>query len=275
MDGIEIKKHIRNHYRLLYEGGHPCRVPIQTGRSLARSLGYPVELLDFIPEDYWKRFVPCGNPIPFLVPSAGDRVLNLGCGAGIDTYTLLLKYGASIRIVSLDVVAGVLHDASALAHAMPMPSNVPLASSFSVSSASHRTYKTQITQRSPGAELQWVCGDGEHLPFQAGSFDWIIMNGVFNLFPDKPSILEEIERVLKPSGSLVGTDLCCTASLPDYFEEEPDAWAWCMSGACTEGSMSDLFLKTGFRQVRLVPQEEREEEDMFYRIAFTCKKEAD
>lgn len=248
MNDASIKTHVRKYYTDLFQrrsGHRAAGLPIATGKDLAELLGYCPEVLSFVPEKYWDDFLPCGNPLAHIEAVPGDRILNLGCGVGVDTLSLLMAKGSSVQIVSLDVVFGAVQKASALMSCC----------------------------RTPGSELparaSCVCADAEVLPFQPNSFNSIIMNGVFNLFPDKISLLEEINRVLKPDGSLVVADLCCAVSLPDYFHEEWDSWAWCMNGACTEEDLMDLLRKARFEKIRLVREEEK---DMLYRVIFSCRK---
>lgn len=244
-DNGAIKSHVRGYYADLYGNKQACRVPIQKGKRLAEALGYPLDLLDFIPQSHWERFFPCGNPLQRVHPSAGERILNLGCGAAIDSLALWVLYGKAVQVVSMDVVLGVLQKASKLAGS------------------------SLLAMESSGQGLSWICADGEQLPFQAGAFHWVILNGVFNLFPDKASLLHEISRILSPAGQLVATDLCIEAPLPDYFHQERDAWAWCMSGACTEEQLGGLLSEEGFEEIQVSHEEEA---DMFHRISFCCRK---
>jgi len=237
----EIKRHVLQYYTQLFENKQPHRLPIKTGKTLAKSLGYPTALLQFITHEYWEHFLPCGNPTSLFSPRTGDRILNLGCGAAIDSFVMASLYEDSIEIVNLDVVFAVLQKAS-----------------FQGCAASFEHM------------LSWVCSDGESLPFHGKCFDWVLMNGSFNLFPEKSIILQEIWRVLKPLGMFLGADLCAASILPDYFKQEKDAWAWCMSGACTEQILAQLFESHGFRRTKLIREEENE--DMLYRVIFSCQK---
>jgi SAM-dependent methyltransferase len=241
MNHTAIKKHVQNHYECLFEGKKRCHLPVEKGKDLAGTLGYPADFLEMIPQEYWDHFVPCGNPLPYLIPASGDRILNLGCGVGIDSLGVFFKHGHQVEVVNADIVFTVLKQARQLASQLSIPKGV----------------------------FQWICGDGEQLPFQSNLFDWIVMNGVFNLFPNKASLLKEIYRALRPSGQLVSVDLCCVDALPEYFFQEPDAWAWCMSGACTEDELMKLLEERGFEQIRLDRQEEG---DWFHRVAFSCRK---
>ncbi len=98
----------------------------------------------------------------------------------------------------------------------------------------------------PGLEFEFVCADGDSLPFRQGCFEWILLNGVFNLFPKKAELIAELYRVLKPGGVVAGADLCRREILPDYFASEPDAWVWCMSGALSQNELSAAFEAGGF-----------------------------
>jgi len=241
MRNTEIKRHVRKYYNNLFQDNHPLRLPIKTGKTLAEFLGYPVALLPSIPEDYWEKFLPCGNLFTLLDPRSGDRLLNLGCGAAIDSFLIQAAYGSSAEVVNLDIVFSILRQASSV--------------------------NAEISCHAD--TLRWICGDGESLPLRSESFDWILLNGALNIFPEKSTVLREIWRVLKPSGFLLGTDLCAASPLPDSFRREKDAWAWCMSGACTEIELTRLFESTGFRKTFLVRQEEQ---DLLYRTNFSCQK---
>ncbi len=251
MNGEELKTHIREYYGTLFDREKRHSLPIKTGRALAEELGYPLEILDgVIPvtSTYWDWFVPCGNLPAHVRPRPGDRLLNLGCGAAVDSFAILAGRGSSesrpvapVAIVNMDVVFSILYKARDCGSLAGLPAEA----------------------------LLWACGDGNALPFRERSFDWVLMNGVFNLFSDKVEVLDEVLRVMKPGGRLAAADLCSTGPLPDYFGEEPDAWAWCMSGSRTESDLSAMLENAGFVQVRLSREETG---DMFHRVVFTAEK---
>jgi arsenite methyltransferase len=243
VDSGKIKNHVKKYYHALYAQGRmsPKGLPVISGKTLAERLDYPRNLLDSIPDHYWDLFAACGNLLKFAPAQAGERVLNLGCGVGIDSLALATGRNNSVRVVGMDVVRAVLVKARELAFALDLPQET----------------------------VSLVCGDGEWLPFASQSFHRVCMNGVFNLFANKSKILREIYQVLQPAGQVLIADLCAGSTLPRYFDDELDAWAWCMSGALTEDAIGALLSDTGFEDVE-VSQEETG--DMFHRIVFSCRR---
>jgi arsenite methyltransferase len=242
MDPNRIKHHIRSYYTGLFAKGRtaPAALPIRSGKSLAAELEYPNDFLELIPDELWDLFAPCGNPLPHLLCACGQKVLNLGCGVGIDSLALTL-FCPGTHVVGLDVVCDILHRAQRWCRTAKLLQTLP----------------------------SWVCGDGEVLPFRGQSFDAVLMNGVFNLFPNKHILLKELHRVLRPHGTLIMADLAAAAPLPEYFAGEPDAWAWCMSGALTTAQLLDLLQQSAFDGITLNREENA---DMFVRVMVVCRR---
>lgn len=234
MRGKLIKRHISEYYSSLYRGRRECRAPVERGRDLARLLNYPSAVIEAIPDELWDHFVPCGNPFPFLIKVATGPGLNLGCGAAIDSIGLARGLNIQHPIVNVDIVAHVL--------------------------AGSRRILCQNTPA--GSTLSWTCAEAEHLPFRPESFHWVLMNGVFNLFPEKMNLLKEIRRVLHHGGQLVIMDLFHQGSMPDYFKEELDAWVWCMNGALDQTAALAVLEQTGFKLLEFKMEEDM---DLFYR----------
>ena len=238
-----MKRYIRKYYSELYAGGKSAGVPVTRGRSLAAELGYPSALFEDIPEDIWEDFLPCGNVLGLVHPTPGEVFLNLGCGVGVDSFGLTMPLPAEqadVRVVSLDTAVTALIKASRFAKKV-----------------------------FPDKALDFICADGGILPFEAGAFDSVLLNGVFNLFPDKQELILELHRVLKDRGRVIGADLCRRLILPDYFTTEPDAWAWCMSGALSEQELSAVFLHSGFEKLELMSEKM---DDFFDRSLFVFQK---
>jgi len=240
---MDIRAHIKKHYKLLYGKKMACRINIPQGKNLAQNLGYPRELLDIIPEKFWDNFFPCGNPLHYLKPQPGDWILNLGSGAGIDSFAIFKKYGKSINIVSIDIVYEIINQAKNMAPNISKSDYI----------------------------FHWICADGENLPFHNLSFNHIIMNGVFNLFPNKLTLIKEVHRIIKPDGRLVVADLSSVNEVEEEFINEPDAWAWCMSGAYTEKNIISILQLSGFNNIIFNIEEKG---DIFNRIIFSCQRDS-
>jgi len=241
-DAARIKRHVREHYRRLFGGELQSSVEVARGPQLARALGYPGYLQALVGELDWAAFAPCGNPLPLLELTAGQRLLDLGCGVGIDALAVRLEHGSGVQVLGIDIVPTVLRRACRLARRM----------------------------LSDAEGMSWLCADAETLPFAGASFDAASLNGLLNLVPDKPALLAELFRVLRPGGQLVVADLALSRTLPDYFADELDAWAWCMSGACTEAELVDLLADSGFDGVEVEQEEELDE--LFRRVLVSARR---
>ncbi|SPF51277.1 hypothetical protein SBDP1_910016 [Syntrophobacter sp. SbD1] len=236
-----MKKYIRNYYEQLHQGKKGSKVSgVINGKSLAVEFGYPDGLIDRLPDEIWEEFLPCGNVLPYLHTKPGDRVLNLGCGSGVDSIVLRLRTGGELTIVNLDAAISALIKLRDLAKRF-----------------------------SPGPGFDYLCADGDCLPFRPDSFEWVILNGVFNLFPEKGQLIAELYRVLKPGGVVAGADLCRNRILPGYFASEPDAWAWCMSGALSRDELSKGFETGGFTKLAMVLENM---DEYFDRTVFAFQK---
>ncbi len=210
------------------------------GKPLALELGYPRRLVESLPDKLWKDFLPCGNVLSLIRPKDGDRVLNLGCGAGVDSILLKMSRSARFSVFNLDTAYPALVKARDAARGLVS-----------------------------GQGFHVMCSEATALVFPSDFFDWIMLNGVFNLIPDKGELIEEINRVLKPGAILAGADLCRKLTLPGYFASEPDAWAWCMSGALSRKELVELFENGGFSLLSTVGENM---DEFFDRVVFSFRK---
>ena len=165
-----------------------------TGRPLARLLGYEDAWLDGIPEGSIASLAGTGNPFSLGVLRAGERVVDVGCGAGIDSLIAARMVGASGSVVGIDMTPSMSEKARAAAAAM-------------------------------GAENgEFRDGFAEALPVADEWADVIISNGVMNLFPDKVAGLGEMARVLKPGGRLQIGDILVQKAVPESAKRDIDLW---------------------------------------------------
>lgn len=167
--------------------------PYPVGRESALGLGYEPEWLDAAPAAVVERFVGVGNPFRVRGPVAGERVLDLGCGCGLDVFVAAQQVGPSGRAVGVDLT----------------PAMLELARPFA----------------SDHGQVELVEGSVERLPFADRSFDLVISNGALNLVPDKRAAYREAHRVLAPGGVLAVADLLVTEAIPPEVLASEDAWS--------------------------------------------------
>lgn len=157
---------------------------IPAGRPWAERLGYPPDLLDAVPERALASFTGAGAPVLFAALRPGERVLDLGCGAGLDSILAARMVAPHGHVHGVDLAAGMLETARA---------------------AATQTGLENVTL---------IVGAAESLPLPGESTDVAVVNGLFNLAPDKPAVASEIHRVLRPGGRLVGSEIVITDDRP-------------------------------------------------------------
>jgi arsenite methyltransferase len=160
------------------------------GRILAERLGYPAEVLDDMPAVAVEAFAGVSNlAISAPIPD-GARVLDLGCGAGLDSLILARRVGSTGRVIGIDF------------------SEAMLARARQAATAS-------------GLDVTFTRGDAEQLPLDGASVDVALVNGIFNLNPARAAIFQELARVLRPDGFVYSAELVLqeAVSKPDHFTE--------------------------------------------------------
>jgi arsenite methyltransferase len=164
-----------------------------TGRAWAEDLGYPEELAH-VPERSAESFAGVANPFSLgrLVP--GERVLDLGCGAGTDSLVAAQMVGQTGQVTGLDMTPEMLAKARASAAELGT------------------------------ANVEFVEGEAERLPFPDESFDVVISNGVIDLVPDKDAVFWEIVRVLKPGGRIQVADVTIQNPVSAEGRRNIDLW---------------------------------------------------
>jgi arsenite methyltransferase len=165
-----------------------------TGRPLAKLLGYREEWLAGIPEAAIASLAGTGNPFSLGLLEPGEQVVDVGCGAGIDTLIASKMVGAEGRVIGVDMTPAMLEKARRSAAEM-------------------------------GAlNVEFREGLAESLPVAEGSADLVISNGVLNLFPDKLAGLGEMARVLRPGGRLQIGDIIVQRTVGEQAKRNIDLW---------------------------------------------------
>jgi arsenite methyltransferase len=163
-----------------------------TGRSWADDLGYPDELAA-VPESAVESFAGVANPFSLGRLEPGERVLDLGCGAGTDLLVAAAMVGETGSATGIDMTPEMLSKARRAADEM-------------------------------GLDVALVEGEIERLPFEDGSFDVIISNGVIDLIPDKEAVFSEIYRVLAPGGRIQVADVTIQTPVSEEGRRNIDLW---------------------------------------------------
>ncbi len=169
--------------------------PYPVGHESLALLGYAPEWLNSVPPDLAAGFVGVGNPFHIRPLREGERVLDVGCGCGLDTFVAALLIGPEGRSVGIDITHDML--------------NRPRAA----------------LARTPLKHVEFREGSTEALPFPDASFDVVISNGALNLVPDKDAAYREIARVLRPAGDFVAADLVVVETIPEHVLSSMDAWS--------------------------------------------------
>jgi arsenite methyltransferase len=165
-----------------------------TGRPLARMLEYADEWLEGIPESSIESFAGTGNPFSLGELRPGERVVDVGCGAGIDSLIAAKKAGPDGQVIGVDMTPSMLEKAR------------------------------QGAKEAGLRNVEFREGYAEELPVEDGWADVVISNGVLNLMPDKAAALEEMSRVLKPNGRLQIGDILVQKAVSESAKRKIDLW---------------------------------------------------
>ncbi len=165
-----------------------------TGRPLASMLGYRDDWLEGLPEGSIASFAGTGNPFRIGQLQPGERVVDIGSGAGIDSLIAAKMVAPDGQVIGVDMTPAMLETAR---------------KSVSLAGAGHAEFRE---------------GLAESLPVPDGWADVVISNGVLNLLPDKLAALQEMARVLKPTGRLQIGDILVQQAVPADAKQQIDLW---------------------------------------------------
>ena len=165
-----------------------------TGRDLAHRLSYDDALVDQLPDRAVESFAGVGNPFSLCPIGSGERVLDIGSGAGFDSFIGAMQTGSSGCVVGIDMTPEMLSKAGQTADALGF------------------------------GTVEFRDGLAESLPVENGWADVVISNGVINLCADKQAVFAEIHRVLRPGGRLQFADIANGRPVPAEALRDIDLW---------------------------------------------------
>ncbi len=165
-----------------------------TGKTLADLLGYAEQWVEAVPVESLASFAGTGNPFSLGEIRPGEKVVDVGSGAGFDSLIAAKMTGPTGQVIGVDMTPQMLAKARASAD------------------------RTGLTQ------LEFREGQAENLPVPSSWADVVISNGVINLCPDKLAVFQELYRVLKPGGRLQIGDILVQKAVPDSAKRDIDLW---------------------------------------------------
>jgi arsenite methyltransferase len=216
----ELRQSIREEYEAVAcnpgQGFH-----FHTGRKLAKILGYNEEWLVNIPESSIESFAGTGNPFRIQPLVSGERVVDVGCGAGMDSLIAAVKIAPNGRVIGVDMTQSMIQKAK------------------------------QAASEAGVQNVEFRAGYAESLPVDDDWADVIISNGVVNLTPDKAATFREMARVLKSNGRLQISDILVRKPVPLTSKQKAELWTGCIAGALMENELKLVTVNAGFVDLKI------------------------
>jgi arsenite methyltransferase len=193
VDPQTLREQVREKYREVATDPH-AQFHFHTGRPLAARLGYDAAVVEALPDRAVESFAGVGNPFSLRRLQPGERIVDIGSGAGFDSFVAASQVGTEGQVVGIDMTPEML--------------------------AKSRATGAQLGL----ANVEFRDGLAEALPVDDGWADAVISNGVINLCADKRAVFAEIRRTLRPGGVLQFADIANGRPVPPEALHDIDLW---------------------------------------------------
>jgi len=214
----EIKQIVKEGYSEIAKSSCGCSCNSSCGSSaqdISKSIGYSDEEINLVPGA--NLGLGCGNPLALIEIKAGETILDLGSGAGFDSFLAAKRVGKSGKVIGVDMTEEMIEKARA--------------------NAEKHSYEN----------VEFKLGDIESLPLEDNSVDVVISNCVINLAPDKNKVFAEAYRVLKKGGRMYVSDIVLLKELSEEQKKDESLIAGCVGGALLRDDYLDKIEKAGFK----------------------------
>ncbi|MFV2000437.1 MAG: methyltransferase domain-containing protein [Acidimicrobiia bacterium] len=191
---VSVLRHEIQHHYAEVAATPEADFHFHTGRRAAKQVGYDDRLLEGLPDGAVEAFAGVANPFHFGLPGSGEKVLDIGSGAGLDSVIAARAVGDAGEVVGVDMTPTMLDRARGTVDDCGV------------------------------TNVEFRLGFAENLPVADGWADLVISNGVLNLVPDKVSAYREIVRVLRPGGRIQIADICVDKPVPEGAKRDIDLW---------------------------------------------------
>jgi arsenite methyltransferase len=204
-------------------GSSCCGATVGTGCDPITTNLYDAAEAGEIPEEALLASLGCGNPTALAKLNAGETVLDLGSGGGIDVLLSAKRVGPTGKAFGLDMTDEML------------------------------TLANENKRRAAVENVEFLKGEIENIPLPDNSVDVIISNCVINLSADKDRVLREAFRVLKPGGRFAVSDVVTRGEMLPEIRQSVMAWVGCIAGALEENDYRSKLGAAGFNQIEIEP----------------------
>ncbi len=220
-----LKNIVRDRFGKIAEQDTPVKASTCCGSSTPRNKVYHIMMDDYSETAGYVEDADlglgCGLPTQFARISKGDTVIDLGSGAGNDCFVARHETGPEGKVIGIDFTPAMIQRA--------------------------RAQCEQLGYNN----VEFRQGDIDNMPVNDGVADVVVSNCVLNLVPNKPRVIQEIYRVLKPGGHFSISDIVLIGKLPEGLRKDAEMYAGCVAGAIQKSDYLQLIEDAGFNQIAL------------------------